>query len=110
MTVLLRPHNFDTWEVMEAFTRTTPSGVEITVPKGFITDLDSVPRVPFVFYMAKGRTVEAAIVHDFLYRNSEMDRLDADNIFYDLMIQEGVSKWRAWYIYSAVRMFGRFAR
>lgn len=107
--MILSPYGLDSWVLMEDHKVTTDSGFTITVPKGFVTDLDSVPRIPFVFFIAKGRTVESAVVHDYLYRTGLVSRKEADDIFYELMIKEGVSSFRSWYIYSAVRLFGGFS-
>lgn len=43
-------------------------GCTVTVPKGFFTDLASVPRVPFVFEAWGNRAHMSAVVHDYLYR------------------------------------------
>jgi hypothetical protein len=36
------------------------------IEKGFITDLDSIPRLPLVHACLKGRTVIGALAHDYL--------------------------------------------
>ena len=38
------------------------------VPKGFVTDLASVPRIPIVYQAWGGRCHREAVVHDYLYR------------------------------------------
>jgi hypothetical protein len=40
----------------------------ITVPRGFETDLASVPRVPVAYMMWGGRAHREAVIHDMLYR------------------------------------------
>ncbi|GAO21461.1 hypothetical protein ALISP_1281 [Alicycliphilus sp. B1] len=53
----------------------------VTVPKGFVTDLASIPR-PFWFLMPRdGPYADAAIVHDYLYWMQTGTRLVADEIF-----------------------------
>lgn len=39
----------------------------IIVPRGFVTDFASVPRLPFAYWIAGGMLKEAAVLHDFLY-------------------------------------------
>jgi len=90
------------------FKYTTKEGIKVEVPKGYSTDLDSVPRVPFVHAWLKGRTTKSAIIHDWLYDNKH-DRAEADKIFLEAMKDEGVPAWRRMPIYLAVRSFGWLA-
>nr|WP_324259036.1 DUF1353 domain-containing protein [Cellvibrio fontiphilus] len=78
---------------------------EHEVPKGFITDLDSVPRIPIFYLVFKGRTTKAAIVHDFLYTHGT-NRKEADKTFLELMELERVRRRYRVPIYWAVRIFG----
>lgn len=39
----------------------------ITVPKGFKTDLASVPRFPIAYWFWGGREHREAVIHDYLY-------------------------------------------
>lgn len=91
------------WETTEDYTL---GGY--TVPKGFTTDLDSVPRIPFVYSKFKGRTVAAALIHDYLYKLQPdgITRKEADNKFLDLMILEGVGEFHRTMIHLAVRVGG----
>lgn len=77
-----------------------------SVPEGFITDLDSVPRIPIFHLVFKGRTVKAAILHDYLYSIGH-NRKDADKIFLAAMEAEGVRRRYRLPIYWAVRIFGK---
>lgn len=92
------------WEVLEG---TSVCGIEI--PAGFVSDLDSVPRIPFFHTIFKGRTVEAALLHDYL-RGTGTDWALADKIFLQAMVAEGVRKRYRLPIYWAVRLFGRWHR
>lgn len=38
------------------------------VPKGFVTDLASVPRIPIAYQFWGGRCHREAVIHDYLYR------------------------------------------
>lgn len=77
----------------------------IYIPAGFITDIDSVPRIPFFYTIFKGRTTDEAIVHDYLY-SIRYDRKSADQIFLQLMERGRVRRRYRVPIYGAVRLFG----
>lgn len=86
-------------------------GVEIRIPAGFIFDGASVPRLFWLGISPTELGVVAPLVHDWLYRTGgqygALSRGDADSIFLDHMKAEGVSGWRRWAAYTAVRAFGR---
>lgn len=97
----LIPLEFNRWELAEDFRY-----LGFTVPAGFVCDLASVPRVPFVYARYAGRTTIAAILHDYLYRRQLVSRKTADGLFYHGMILEGVP-WRyRTVMYYAVRLCG----
>ena len=88
---------------------------KITAPKGFDTDLASVPRIGWAF-IAPFDVARAAVIHDQLYRvlregETEMEdqmRKAADAVFKDAMAQSEppVAGWKQWCAWAAVRMFG----
>ena len=94
----------DRWRLIQPLTYREPD-VMVTVPAGFGTDLDSVPRIPGVYALAKGRAVKSAVIHDYLYRE-QRPRAFADSVLLDAMAVEGVSNPIRWTIYAAVRVFG----
>lgn len=73
----------------------------IVVPAGFVCDEDSVPRVPIVYALFKGRAVQSAWVHDYLYR-IQAGKAAADRIFLDAMKDEGLPAYVRYPIYWAV--------
>lgn len=89
-------------------------GGTITVPKGFETDLASIPRPFWAIYPPMGKYTEAAVVHDYLYRygNSTIlygkraTRASADRLFRDLMKSEGVGFFTRNLFYYAIRVGG----
>lgn len=95
----------------------------IVVPKNFVTDYASIPRFLWSWLPAWGPYGPAAIVHDYLYsgrleaapdpeeprRLILLDRKVADQIFFIAMAQCGVGWFKRKIIYSAVRLFGRWA-
>lgn len=78
----------------------------ITVPVGYVTDLASVPRILWPLLPPFGRYAHAAVMHDWLYTTHRTRRKSADAALKEVMIQDGVSRWQVWVIYTAVRLFG----
>ena len=82
----------------------------VTVPAGFQSDGCSVPEFLWdtVSPQIDPRTLRAAIVHDYLYRNAlpGWTRKEADELFYDFMVEDGMSKFKAGIAYYGVRWFG----
>ena len=82
----------------------------ITVPKGFTCDGMSVPRLFWciVSPAIHQHTIAASILHDWMYRKHPqgVSRKQADVIFYAIMRNDGVPKWKALLAYIGVRLFG----
>lgn len=80
----------------------------IVVPAGFVTDFASSPRLPLVYLLTGNTAHAAAVVHDYLYslHLPGIDRSLADSLLYEAMVVSGEYRWRAWMMWSAVRMFG----
>jgi hypothetical protein len=59
--------------------------------------------------------LRASLVHDVLYqcmRQGRMTRdlrIEADRLLRQMCLEAGMSKFRAWYVYKSVRMFGKKA-
>ena len=83
--------------------------IQITVPKGFVTNFASTPRLLWPILPPAGRYLKAAVVHDFLY-STACSRFLADAIFRDLMQRSGVPMWKRVVMFYAVRFGGGFAR
>lgn len=83
-------------------------GQQFYIPASFETDLASIPRIAWpIMAPAHSSLIRPAIVHDWFYRKTcEFTRYQADLIFYHMLINEGVSKTKASFIYYAVRVFG----
>lgn len=85
----------------------------VTVPWGFWSDGASVPRVFWRLVFPKGdeKAIRAAFVHDYIYRTQPegWTKAEADRMFYDLLLEDGVPKWRAWIAYQGVKWFGHLA-
>jgi hypothetical protein len=78
----------------------------VEVPKGFVTDLTSIPRVFWSVLPRDGAYAHAAIVHDYLYWQQEVPREVADDTLRQNMIDLKVDSRVIWAIYAAVRHFG----
>ena len=94
----------------------------ITVPKGYITDMASVPRGCWAF-IAPFDVARAAVIHDILYEKINMGFEDgaihkrspyrriADKVFLEGMKSAfpNQPKWKIYACFWAVRIFGRWA-
>ena len=119
---LVEPYVYE-WMHEEALYR-------ITVPKGFVSNLASVPRILW-FYISPFDLGRAAIVHDWLYAkrgalpgtsfqrwkgewfegewtvvSERWSRRDADRLFARMMRESGVSRTKRRRAFWAVRIFG----
>jgi hypothetical protein len=81
----------------------------IIVPKGFITDLASIPRL-FHYWISPTDIIEASIIHDYLifgipHISKNYNLLyNIDKIFYDIMKCKN-NKFIATYSYAGVRLY-----
>lgn len=76
------------------------------VPKGFKTDLASVPRLPVVFMLTGDTASKPAALHDYLYSSHEVPRAMADAVLREASASVGVPAWRRWIMWAGVRMGG----
>ena len=83
---------------------------ELVVPVGFKSDGASVPRFfwRLVFPPGDVLALRAAFLHDWIYRTHPKgwDRKKADALFRDVLIADGVPKWRARLAWLGVRIGG----
>jgi hypothetical protein len=85
----------------------------IIIPAGFRFDLASIPRQLWWAIGPHELSVEAALVHDWLYAHGGAPpdgpvytRSEADALFSDMMALYGVARLRRMAAYRAVRLFG----
>jgi hypothetical protein len=103
----------DVWHLEQPYTRKTSIGT-VTVPQRFVWDGASVPRVLWNIIPPWGSYSGAALVHDWLYRTrtscagstKTITKKEADRVFYELMLEDGVRKSRAWVMRQAVALLG----
>lgn len=96
------------WELKAQFRyQSDLLGQVITVPKGFVTDMESCPRLPGVFLAFGEVSKMAAVIHDYLYTHPvSTTRKQADAVLREACIIEGVQAWRAYGIWLGVRIGG----
>ena len=93
------------------------SELTITVPKGMLTDLCSVPRPVWWIVNRVGPHLEASITHDWLYVAWQVEKIEptdemkkfADDVFLAAMEKANVGGIKRWAIHRAVHLFGRSA-
>ena len=81
----------------------------VTTPKGFVTDLASIPRPLWIILPKWDGYGVGAVIHDYLYWSQHVSRRDADRWFYGAMTDQHVSWLHKRLIYGAVRLFGGMA-
>lgn len=81
-------------------------GITITAATGFITDLASIPAPFRPWFDVNGPSRKASVIHDWLYSRGIGTRALADRIFREAMRDSGMSWWRRWTMWSAVRVGG----
>lgn len=98
------------WELLEALIyKSDTLNDYIVVPKGFVTNFASVPRLPFMYLLFGGIGDEAATLHDWLYStlcSIDVSRAKADKILRGVIIEcltkDGKAKWKAMLIAYAM--------
>lgn len=95
------------WVLTRALLYTSDvAGRTFIVPRGFRTDLASVPRWPLIYWLCGATSDEAACIHDFLYSTHEVSRATADAVLREASAVTGVPAWRRWLMYWGVRIWG----
>ncbi len=84
---------------------------DIMLPKGFVTDLASIPKLFWSIFPPFGNQSEpyanAAILHDYLYKQGNVfKRKTCDQIFLQAMKQTKVNGFIRYVFYFIVRLFG----
>jgi hypothetical protein len=82
--------------------------IQITVKSDFITDGASIPKL---FWSVVGNPLsndllKPAIIHDGLYTLMQLKRLECDKLLREMLLFNGTSKLKAYFIYFSVRLFG----
>ena len=94
-------------------------GGKIIIPKGFVTDFASVPRIPIIYMLFGDRAHHESVPHDFLYQTHQADvytnesvakvcvsKSMADKVFLEAMKARGKSNFIAKFMYFGVLIGG----
>lgn len=91
----LRCYTAHEWVVLQDMNWLTPPGspepATVRVPRGFITDLASIPRPLRGALDINGLSRKPAVLHDFLYCTQPCTRAEADATFRRALQAEGVN-------------------
>lgn len=99
------------WELLEdlRYESDVPGVGTVRVRMGFVTDYASVPRLIVSYAFAGDSGHKAAVVHDWLYRDPNVTRRQADCVFLEALAVSGCPAWRRYPMFWAVRAFGWLA-
>jgi len=84
----------------------------ISIPAGFICDYESVPRLPFIFWLLAHTSKRGGVVHDYLYRKDSVPlvpRCIVDAVYEEIMESRNNWWWRRKLKYYGVRTFGSWS-
>ncbi len=96
-----------TWRLIDPLVYVSDVAQTIfVVPADFVTDLASVPRLPFAYMLTGGVGHAAAVTHDFLYTTHIVPRDMADAVFKEALAVLGVSGFQRWVMWAGVRIGG----
>ena len=102
----LRATNPGEWQLLSPLVYTSKAGGVWIVPKGFITDLASIPRAARILIDRNGPSRPAATLHDYLYATGAVSRAEADLLFLEALEAASVSWVTRHLMHSAVRVAG----
>jgi hypothetical protein len=100
----LKPWRF---ELLKDVVVTLSNGQAITIPKGYVTDFATVPRLLRGIVWGAGNHNLATLIHDYLYDNQTGTRLAADREMLYWLKKAGCSRAKRYAMYGAVRIGGR---
>ncbi len=101
--------SFSVYKKSILYDGTGDNSFRLTIPRGFETDLASIPRWATPIVPKLGHHLQPAIVHDYMYvtKIGGVTKADADKLFYQSMLTMGVRQTRALLMYAAVRAGGK---
>jgi len=101
------------WKLLNPLEYGSSGGLFVHIPRGFVTDLASIPKALRVFYSVNGEHREAAVLHDWGYYKLghvavgiQLTRLQVDELFLEAMEDLGVGWFKRHSMYWGVRMGG----
>lgn len=94
------------WKLLAHFGFWSSATGMVNIPKGFVTDLASVPRLFWNIFPPFGKYIDAAVIHDYLYQTQTMPRSVADGALMEGMKLCNVNWMTRQTIYRFVRIGG----
>ncbi len=82
---------------------------KVIIPKGFLTDFASVPRIPVVYWFWGGRSHREAVLHDYLARKDSIPVVGyfrLHRVFLEAMKSRGKTFLVRWPMYIGVNVGG----
>lgn len=113
--LIVRTDHATQWVLDEDLIYQSPHNGLITVPRGFLCDLASIPRVFQLLIPVNDVHREAATLHDWLYYKKGVigaytySREQCDKLFLQAMKETGVPTWKRLAMFFAVRVGGYIA-
>lgn len=97
----------EAYEVADDVVRTT-GGVSVRVPKFFQYDGSSLPMVAWPIFGTpfSPHLMGASVFHDWLYHTHVVPKVVADDLFHQMLVEDGVDATKAWLMMQAVEKFG----
>jgi len=92
------------WQLTEAW-----QSPFMFIPAGFVTDGASVPRILWAFASPSGDLFEAAVIHDYMYKNAIKTKADADHLFKRVAKHYKANRLRRSCAYVLVKFLGKGA-
>ncbi len=80
------------WEILSPLIYESDIIGKIKVPKGFLTDFASVPRIPIAYRLYGDRAHRESVLHDYLYCIDSVPQAtysQANNVFFEAMTVRG---------------------
>lgn len=98
------------WKLAEEYNYTIKDywmNLVISIPKGFIFDGASIPRIFYIIWTPMSTdTIVAALIHDYLYKTQKTSRGFSDRVFLKIMEMTDVSIIKRILYYVWVRIWG----
>lgn len=98
-----QPSQFVVWEALYYISKALTTWI---VPRGFITDFASIPRLLRWVFNINGKSRRAAVLHDYLYVMQITTRAEADAMFLEALEACGVDWATRQSMYLGVRSGG----
>lgn len=83
------------------------SGYSLTIPKDFLSDGASVPRLFWRLIPKYGSWLRGAIVHDYLYRTGILTKDQSDAVLWELAAADGTPWWQCFVIEAGLWLGGK---